>query len=101
MTPRCAQDRLKTDIRRVQERQTNDAFFDLIFDSFGGRLGVVLGAVLGSPKFGEIDPRRSGFRSCDRLVTRWLQDRPKRAPRGVLGSSWGALGPSLESLGGF
>ena len=42
------------------------------------------------------------------MVPRWLQDRPKRAPGGVLGSSWGglgpllgALGPSLEGLGGL
>ena len=67
-----------------------------------------MGAVLGS----KIDPKilggPSGFRSCDRLVPRWLQDRPKRALGVVLGSSWeglgpllGALGPSLEGLGGL
>ena len=50
----------------------------------------------------------TGFRSCDRMVPKWLQDRPKRAPGGVLGPSWGglgpllgALGPSLEGLGGL
>ena len=55
-----------------------------------------------------IDPERFGFRSCDRVVPRWLQDLPKRAPGGVLGSSWGVLGPllgargpSLEGLGGL
>ena len=51
---------------------------------------------------------RSGFRSCDRMVPRWLQDRPKRAPGEVLGPSLGGLGPllgalvpSFEGLGGL
>ena len=33
------------------------------------------------------------------MVPRWLQDRPKRAPGGVLGPSWGGLGPLLGALG--
>ena len=33
------------------------------------------------------------------MVPRWLQDRPKRAPGGVLGSSWRGLGPLLDALG--
>ena len=44
-------------------------------------------------------PGATFFRSCDRLVPSWLQDRPKRAPGGVLGSSWGGLGPLLGALG--
>ena len=53
LTPRWAQDRLKTGPRRLQEGLKNDTFFVLIFDSFWGRLGVVLVAVLGS----QIDPK--------------------------------------------
>ena len=78
-----------------------------------GRLGVVFGVVLGSkidPKsFLELNPNRLGatfFRSCDRLVPRWLQDRSKSAPGGVLGRLGrgfgpllGAFGPSLDGLG--
>ena len=53
-TPRWAQDRLKTGLRRLQERQKSDAFFVLIFDSFWSRLGVVV--VLGA----KIDPKSEG-----------------------------------------
>ena len=56
----------------------------------------------------EVEKNRSCFRSCDRLVPRWLQDRSKSAPGGVLGRLGtglgpllGALGPSLEGLGGL
>ena len=52
LTPRWAQDRLKTGPRRVQERSKSHAFFVLIFDSFWGRLGVVLGPIWGA----KIDP---------------------------------------------
>ena len=45
LTPRWAQDRLKTGSRRVQERSKSYAFFVLIFDSFWGRFGVVLGPI--------------------------------------------------------
>ena len=48
LTPRWDQDGLKTGPRRVQERQKSDTFFVLIFDSFWGRLGVVLGPILGA-----------------------------------------------------
>ena len=48
LSPRWAQDGLKTDPRRVQERSITHAFFVLIFDSFRGRLGVVLGPILGA-----------------------------------------------------
>ena len=43
LTPRWAQDGLKTGPRRVQERSKSHAFFVLIFDSFWGRLGRLLG----------------------------------------------------------
>ena len=112
LSPRWAQDGLKTGRRRVQERSITHAFFVLIFDSFRGRLGVVLGPILGAkidPKSkGSLGQNRSCFRSCGRLAPSWLQDRPKRAPGVVLGPSWGglgpllgALGPSLEGLGGL
>ena len=52
LTPRRAQDGLKTGLRRVQERSESDVFFVMIFDSFWGRLGVVLGPILGA----KIDP---------------------------------------------
>ena len=105
---RSTQNRLKTGLRRVQERYKSDAFFVLIFDSFWGRLGVVLGGVLGS----KIDPKilhfltsdglgRSGFRSCCLMVPRWPQDRSKRAPGGVLGRLGGVLGPLWGVLGCF
>ena len=51
--------------------------------------------------FPEIYPRRSGFRSCDCMVLRWLQDRLKRAPGEVLGCLGGLLGPLWTVLGGF
>ena len=51
--PRWAQDGLKTGPRRFQERSKSHAFFVLIFDSFWGRLGVVLGPILGA----KIDPK--------------------------------------------
>ena len=80
----------------------------MIFDSFWGRLGVVWGAVLDSkidPKiFHAFTPRGLDFD----LVIDWSQDSLNTVPRGLLGSSWGglgpllgALGPSLEGLGGF
>ena len=53
LTPRWAQDGLKTGPRRVQERSKSHAFFVLIFDSFWGRLGVVLGPIWGA----KIDPK--------------------------------------------
>ena len=53
-----------------------------------------------------VNLERPGFRSCDRLVPRWLQDRSKSAPGGVLGRLGrglgpllGAFGPSLDGLG--
>ena len=52
LTPRWAQDGLKTGSRRVQERSKNHACFVLIIESFGGRLGVVLGPIWGT----KIDP---------------------------------------------
>ena len=119
MTPRWAQDRLKTGPRRVQERSKSHAFFVLIFDSFWGRLGVVLGPILGA----KIEPKSLGKLTLDRLdfdlVIGWSQDgrqdRSKSAPGGVLGRlggvlgrswgllgrSWGALGPFFDHLGGL
>ena len=41
---------------------------------------------------------RSGFRSCDWLVPKWLQDHPRRAPGWVFGPSWGGLGSVLGAL---
>ena len=58
-----------------------------------------MGAKIDPIFFPEIYPGRSGFRSCDQLIPRWLQDHPKRAPGEVLGSSWGGLGPLLGALG--
>jgi hypothetical protein len=55
--PRWAQDGPKTGPRRVQERLKSHAFFVLIFDSFWGRLGVVLGPIWG-PKIVPIGLRR-------------------------------------------
>ena len=80
---RSAQDRLKTGPRRVQERQKSDALFVMIFVSFWGRLGVVLGPILGV----KIDPKslhRFRVSGLDfDLVIGWSQDgrqdRPKRA----------------------
>ena len=115
MTPRWAQDGLKTGPRRVQERSKSHAFFVLIFDSFWGRLGVVLGPIWGS----KIDPPKVQvftLRGLDfDLVIDWSQDGSKTVPRGLLGgflgrlgASWGglgpllgALGPSLDGLGGL
>ena len=112
LTPRWAQDRLKTGPRRVQERSKSHAFFVLIFDSFWGRLGVVLGVVLGS----KIDPKSLGRLTLGGLdfdlVIGWSQDGPKIVPRallggswvvlgGVLGRSWGLLGPLWAVWGGF
>ena len=48
LTPRWAQDRLKTGPRRVQERSKSHAFFVLNFESFWNRLGLVWGVALGS-----------------------------------------------------
>ena len=98
LTPRWAQDGLKTGPRRVQERSKSHAFFGLIFDSFGGRLGVVLELILGS----KIDPQTLPTIDLERLVfdlvIGWSQDgrqdRPKRAPGGVLGRLGGVLGRS-------
>ena len=108
MTPRWAQDGLKTGPRRVQERSKSHAFFVLIFDSFWGRLGVVWGPIWGA----KIDPKSLLELNLDGLdfdlVIDWSQDSLKTVPRGLLGSSWGglgpllgALGPSLEGLGGL
>jgi hypothetical protein len=112
LTPRWAQDRLKTGPRRVQERSKSHACFVLIFDSFWGRLGVVLGPILGS----KIVPKSLRRFRVDRLdidlVIDWSQDGLKTAPRGllggflgrlggVLGRSWGLLGPLWRVLGGF
>ena len=64
------------------------------------------------PNLTAIYPRRSGFRACDRMVPSWLQDDPK-SQEGSSGGSWavlggsclgpllGALGLSLEGLGGL
>ena len=90
LTPRWAQDGLKTGPRRVQERSKSDAFFVLIFDSFGGRLGLDLGPIWGS----KIVPKSLGRLTLDALdfdlMIRWSQDgrqvRPKRVqepPRAV------------------
>ena len=112
LTPRWAQDGLKTGPRRVQERSKSHAFFVLIFDSFWGRLGVVLGPIWGA----KIDPkslRRFTLDGLDiDLVIGWSQDGSKTVPRGllggflgrlggVLGRSWGLLGPLWRVLGGF
>ena len=45
VTPRWAHDGLKTGPRQAQERSKSSACFVLNFDSFGGRLGVVLGPI--------------------------------------------------------
>ena len=101
------QDRPKTAPRRLQEGSKHDAIFVLIFDSFWGRFGEHFGLQNPPKKFAPFGPGRSCFRSCCFMVPRWLQDRPKRAPGGGLGPSWGglglllgALGPSLDGLGG-
>ena len=91
--------------RPCKINEKSDAFFVLIFDSFWGRLGVVLGPIWGakidSKSEREFGKNRSCFRSCGRMVPRWLQDRPKRALGGVLGRLGGSLGPSLAGLGGL
>ena len=90
--------------RLVQERSNSHAFFVLNFYSFGGRLGVVLGPMLGA----KIDPKSLGKLTPGGLdfdlVIDWSQDGLKTVPRGLLGGPWaalGALGPSLEGLGGL
>ena len=100
MTPRWAQDGLKTGPRRVQERSKSDAFFVLIFDSFGGRLGVVWGAVLDS----KIDPKgRHRFAifavhaTCV-CVSVWIELWGRLGA--VLGGSWATLGGSWAPFGG-
>ena len=91
---RSTPNRLKTGLRRVQERQKNDAFVVLIFDSFWGRLGVFFGVVLGS----KIDPKifhRFMLDGLDfDLVIGWSQDGSKTVPRGLLGRSWALFGGS-------
>ena len=68
--PRSPQDRSKTGPRATK----SDAFFVLIFDSFWGRLGVVLGPILGA----NIDPtsrrRLTIFDFVFDLVVLWSQD---------------------------
>ena len=100
MTPRWAQDGLKTGPRRVQERSKSHAFFVLIFDSFWGRLGVVLGPMLGA----KIDQKSLHQLTLDGLdfdlVIDWSQDGSKTVPRGLLGRSWAVLGGSWAALGG-
>ena len=105
MTPRWAQDGLKTGSRRVQERSKSHAFFVLIFESFWGRLGVVSGAVLGA----KIVPKSLRRLRVDRLdidlVIDWSQDGSKTVPRGLrrgfLGRLGGLLGPLWRVLGNF
>ena len=75
--------------------------FLVVLGSSWGRFGTHLGS-----QNRPLDPAdhlsgATGFRFCDRMVPRWLQDRPKRAPGGVLGPSWGNLGPLLGALGPF
>ena len=82
--------------------------FWFVLGSIWGRFGIHLGSQNRPKTLTTIDLERSGFRSCDRMVPRWLQDRPKRAPGevlgpswgGVLGRSWGLLGPLWTVLGG-
>ena len=92
MTPRWAQDGLKTGPRRVQERSKSHAFFVLNFESFWGRLGVVLGPILGA----KIDPKSEGSLGkiglVFDLVVGWSQDGSKTVPRGLLGGSEAVLG---------
>ena len=78
------------------------------FGSSWGRFGKHLENQNRSEIFAEIYPGPSGFRSCALMVPRWVQDRPKRAPGGILGRlggilgrSWGLLGPLWRVLGGF
>ena len=83
-----------------------------MFDSFWGRLGVVLGPIWGS----KIVPKSLRRFRVDRLdidlVIDWSQDGSKTVPKGVLvrflgrlggvlGRSWGLLGPLWRVLGGF
>ena len=100
MTPRWSQDGLKTGPRRVQERSKSHAFFVLIFESFWGRLGVVLGPMLGA----KIDQKSFHQLTLDGLdfdlVIDWSQDGSKTVPRGLLGGSWAVLGGSWAALGG-
>ena len=100
MPPRWAQDRLKTGPRRVQERSKSHAVFVLIFDSFWGHLGVVLGPIWGA----KIDPKSEGsLGKIDLdfdLVVGWSQDSSKTVPRGLLEGSWVVLGGSWGRLGG-
>ena len=109
--PRSPQDRSKTGPRAIK----NDAFFVLIFDSFWGRLGVVLGALLSS----KIDPKSFLefilFRLVFDLSIYWHhegpktvprelkspQDRPKTPQEVVLGSFWIVLGSFWGSISGF
>ena len=82
MTPRWAQDGLKTGPRRVQERSKSHAFFVLIAFSFWGRLWIVLGFISGS----KIDPQTLTTIDLERvvfdLVIGWSQDgREDRAKR--------------------
>ena len=99
MTPRWAQDGLKTGSRRVQERSKSHAFFVLIFDSFWGRLGVVLGSIWGA----KIDPKSEGsLRKIGLvfdLVVGWSQVGSKTVPRGLLGGSWAVLGGFWVAFG--
>ena len=100
MTPRWAQDRLKTGPRRVQERSKSHVFFVSIFESFWGRLGVVLGPMLGAkidPNiFHAFNPRGLDFD----LVIDWSQDGSKTVPRGLRGRFLGRLGGSWALFGG-
>ena len=73
----------------------------VIFRAFGGRFGRRLGLQSRAKVVREFDFFSCVFRPCDSLVPRWLQDRFKRAPGGVLGRSWELLGPLWKVLGGF
>ena len=94
------QTRSKIDPRSLQDRSKSDVFFVLIFDSFWGRLRVVLGVVLGT----KIDPKTEGsliiFDLDFDLVVGWSQDSSKTVPRGLLEGSWVVLGGSWGRLGG-
>ena len=64
-----------------------------------GPSGDVLGPIWGA----KIDPKRLRRFRVDRLdidlVIDWFQDGSKTIQRGLLGSSWGGLGPLLGALG--
>jgi len=91
LTPRRAQDPLKTGPRRVQERQQ----FMHISSCFLNRLGVGLGVVLAHILAAKIDPRPCRQLTGDGLVLDLVigcfQDDSNTVPKGAPGEHLGAI----------